>query len=188
VSLRTLVATAVLGLSAAVLLTGCADDDGGDDSAATTRPADGGVADDETAPDDEDGDFDACTVLPRERVQEVTGSAVAGLPDRESTDAGSFCDNDLENGGEVSLHVRPKEQRAKDTFAAARTTASQSVDGLGDDAYWNAGTHTLFVLDADRTFSIGVSLPGAAARQREVAVALARVVLENLGSNELADP
>jgi hypothetical protein len=108
-------------------------------------------------------------------------TAAMRQPMKVSGDGGSICSYSATADPSVVLYLQTFANKAEATTDTQLEPSSDSIDGLGDDAFWNSTLDLVFVQVGDRAFSVTspslATLVGDPQASSTAMVGLAKIVL-----------
>ena len=177
-------AWAVVGVMAFAGITGgCGGGDTKPDHAATApvapKSSDESDQTDASAPDAaSDTAASACALL-------SPGDVTAAMrqPMEVSGDGGAICSYSATEDASVVLYLQTFATQAEAATDMQLEPSSESIDGLGDSAFWNSTLDLVFVRVGDRAFSVTslslTTLVGDPQASSNAMAGLAKIVLQN---------
>jgi len=196
-SRKAYLAAAIAGAGLLLLLSGCG---GGDDNSSNTPAASNGNS---TATQTQSGggstqtsnggggSTDACSLLTPSEIEDQLGPTINAGKVNENEGQNSECEWDNPDdsvGVAVYVHVYTGQNNhdAENDFNVLLNAPSplnvttETVDGVGDKAFWVPGIDTLQVLKGHYSFTVQVVDIGSGHDQKTVAQALAGTVIGRL--------
>lgn len=163
--IKTLTLVVLLAISLVAVACSGDDDDTSSDTAEETAAEnveDGEDTPDETEPagdDNEGGELDVCAAATPDEMEQIIGTAVEAEETLGLLAEASACEwlpEDESSGAFVRVEVLGPGANTDTLYEDLSEVRGETVDGLGDDAFFDAATGVLYVSDGGRLFSINV--------------------------------
>jgi hypothetical protein len=151
----------------------------------TTPAADATAGAPATPPQASSGEIDACTLVSKAEVEAAIGTTVLDPKPQQFPNLSSCDFNDPATPvfrlASVTVVTEPSGDGARSLFDLGKSNANdpQTIDGIGEDAYWDETLSTLDTLKGKYEVSVSVS-PGEGVDKLTAAKAIAAKVVANL--------